>query len=177
MAGLNPIVLEFWKRVLLPSDEFVDFLLVELAPEMLLLLREMENINRGPTFGDFVTFRTERSMQYVSVAIPIHYMSTHHAIKPSWRLVQPPSETLLEVNSALLKKLPQLALMPPDEAQPAPCGISGKPSAKNYILAPTCNPLMTPYCCYKSLPRGSPLSHGGRSPTSHWADVCLPWQP
>ena len=41
MTGFNPIVLEFWKRVLLPSDEFVDLLLVELAPEMLLLLREM----------------------------------------------------------------------------------------------------------------------------------------
>jgi hypothetical protein len=36
--------LEFWKRVLLPSDEFVDFLLVELAPEMLLLLREMREL-------------------------------------------------------------------------------------------------------------------------------------
>ena len=44
MAGFNPIVLEFWKRVLLPSDEFVDFLLVELAPEMLLLLREIREM-------------------------------------------------------------------------------------------------------------------------------------
>jgi hypothetical protein len=31
-------------------------------------IREMENISRGPTFGDFVTIRTERSMQDVSVA-------------------------------------------------------------------------------------------------------------
>ncbi len=30
--------------VLLPSDELVDFLLVELAPEMLLLLREMREL-------------------------------------------------------------------------------------------------------------------------------------
>jgi hypothetical protein len=30
--------------------------------------REMENISRGPTFGDFVTIRTEASMQYVTVA-------------------------------------------------------------------------------------------------------------
>ena len=44
VGGLNPIVLEFWKRVLLPSDEFVDFLFVELAPEMLLLLREMREL-------------------------------------------------------------------------------------------------------------------------------------
>ncbi len=41
LARFNPIVLEFWKRVLLPSDESVDFLLVELAPEMLFLLREL----------------------------------------------------------------------------------------------------------------------------------------
>ncbi len=33
-----------WKRVLLPSDEFVDFLLVELAPEMLLFLRKMREL-------------------------------------------------------------------------------------------------------------------------------------
>jgi hypothetical protein len=44
LTGFNPIVLELWKRVLLPSDEFVDFLLVELAPEMLLLLREMREM-------------------------------------------------------------------------------------------------------------------------------------
>ena len=43
MARFNPIVLEFWKRVLLPSDESVDFLLVELAPEMF-LLREMREV-------------------------------------------------------------------------------------------------------------------------------------
>jgi hypothetical protein len=30
--------------------------------------REMENISRGPTFGDFVTVRTEASMQDVTVA-------------------------------------------------------------------------------------------------------------
>jgi len=30
--------------------------------------REMENISRGPTFGDFVTFRTEGSMQDLSFA-------------------------------------------------------------------------------------------------------------
>ncbi len=31
-------------------------------------IREMENISRGPTFGDFVTIRTEASMQDVTVA-------------------------------------------------------------------------------------------------------------
>jgi hypothetical protein len=41
LARFNPIVLEFWKRVLLPSDESVDLLLVKLAPEMLFLLREL----------------------------------------------------------------------------------------------------------------------------------------
>ncbi len=35
---------------------------------MLALHREMENINRGPTFGDLVTISTERSMQDVTVA-------------------------------------------------------------------------------------------------------------
>jgi hypothetical protein len=30
--------------------------------------REMENISRVPTFGDFVTIRTEASMQDVTVA-------------------------------------------------------------------------------------------------------------
>jgi hypothetical protein len=33
-----------------------------------ILLREMENISRGPPFGDFVTIRTEESMQDVTVA-------------------------------------------------------------------------------------------------------------
>jgi hypothetical protein len=28
--------------------------------------REMENISRGPTFGDFVTIRTEGSMQDIT---------------------------------------------------------------------------------------------------------------
>jgi hypothetical protein len=32
--------------------------------------REMENISRGATFGDFVTIRTEASMQDVTVARP-----------------------------------------------------------------------------------------------------------
>jgi hypothetical protein len=36
--------LEFWKRVLLPSDELVDLLLVELAPKMLLLFREVREM-------------------------------------------------------------------------------------------------------------------------------------
>jgi hypothetical protein len=30
--------------------------------------REMENISKGPTFGDFVTIRSEASMQDVTVA-------------------------------------------------------------------------------------------------------------
>ncbi len=30
--------------------------------------REMENISRGPNFGDFVTIRTDGSMQDVSIA-------------------------------------------------------------------------------------------------------------
>jgi hypothetical protein len=30
--------------------------------------REMENISRGPTFGDFVTIRTEASLQDITVA-------------------------------------------------------------------------------------------------------------
>jgi hypothetical protein len=33
-----------------------------------LRIRETENISRGPTFGDFVTIRTERSMQDITVA-------------------------------------------------------------------------------------------------------------
>ncbi len=32
------------------------------------LTREMENVSRGPTFGDLVTILTERSMQDVTVA-------------------------------------------------------------------------------------------------------------
>jgi hypothetical protein len=36
----------------------------------------MENMSRGPTFGDFVTIRTEASMQDVTVAITTEYKST-----------------------------------------------------------------------------------------------------
>jgi hypothetical protein len=34
----------------------------------LFITREMENISRGPTFGDFVTILTEGSMQGITVA-------------------------------------------------------------------------------------------------------------
>ncbi len=44
LTRFYPIVLEFWNRVLLPSDEFVDLLGVKLAPEMLLLLRKMAEV-------------------------------------------------------------------------------------------------------------------------------------
>jgi hypothetical protein len=36
--------------------------------QSMLEVREMENISRGPTFGDFVTIRTEGSMQDIVVA-------------------------------------------------------------------------------------------------------------
>ncbi len=39
-----PIVLEFWKRVLLSSDESVDLLVVKLASEMLLFVRKMAKV-------------------------------------------------------------------------------------------------------------------------------------
>ncbi len=35
---------------------------------LLVAFREMENISRGSTFGDFVTIRTEGSMEDVTVA-------------------------------------------------------------------------------------------------------------
>jgi hypothetical protein len=44
--------------------------------------REMENITRGPTFGDFVTFRTEGSMQDVRVARLGEYKSTDFPLPP-----------------------------------------------------------------------------------------------
>jgi hypothetical protein len=44
LTGFNPIVLEFWKRVFFSSDEFVDLLVVKLAPEMLLFLRKMAEV-------------------------------------------------------------------------------------------------------------------------------------
>ena len=44
LTRFYPIVLEFWKRVLLSSDEFVDLLVVKLAPEMLFFLREMPKV-------------------------------------------------------------------------------------------------------------------------------------
>ncbi len=37
-------VLEFWKRVLVSSDESVDLLVVKLAPEMLLFVRKMAEV-------------------------------------------------------------------------------------------------------------------------------------
>jgi hypothetical protein len=44
LARLNPIVLELWKRVLLPRDEFVDVLLFELLPKVFFLLRKMSEV-------------------------------------------------------------------------------------------------------------------------------------
>jgi hypothetical protein len=44
LTRFNPIVLEFRKRVLLPSDESVDLLVVKLAPEMLFFLRKMAEV-------------------------------------------------------------------------------------------------------------------------------------
>jgi hypothetical protein len=39
------------------------------------IFREMENISRGPTFGDFITIRTEATMQDVTVAKLQEYKS------------------------------------------------------------------------------------------------------
>jgi len=44
LTRFNPIILEFWKRVFFSSDELVDLLVVKLAPEMLLLLRKMADV-------------------------------------------------------------------------------------------------------------------------------------
>jgi hypothetical protein len=44
LTRLYPIVLEFWKRVLLSSDESVDLLVVKLVPEMLFFLRKMSEV-------------------------------------------------------------------------------------------------------------------------------------
>ena len=41
MARLNPVVLEFWKRVLFSSDEFVDLTLVKVGPQILFLPRKI----------------------------------------------------------------------------------------------------------------------------------------
>jgi hypothetical protein len=45
--------------------------------------REVENISRGPIFGDYVTIRTEASMQDVSVArhYRVRYKSTESPLK------------------------------------------------------------------------------------------------
>jgi hypothetical protein len=48
------------------------FLIINLAPhnklENIVTIREMENLSRGPIFGDFVTIRTEASMKDVTVS-------------------------------------------------------------------------------------------------------------
>ena len=44
LTRFYPIILEFWKRVVLPSDELVDLLVVKLSPEMLFLLRKMTEV-------------------------------------------------------------------------------------------------------------------------------------
>ncbi len=44
LTRFYPIVLEFWNRVLLSSDESVDLLIVKLAPEMLLFVRKMAEV-------------------------------------------------------------------------------------------------------------------------------------
>jgi hypothetical protein len=47
------------------------------------ILEEWKNIIRGPTFVDFVPFRTERSMQDVTVAIKTtEYKSTDSPLRP-----------------------------------------------------------------------------------------------
>jgi hypothetical protein len=40
----------------------------------------MENMRRGPTFGDFITIRTERSMQDVTVANVARYKVQEHKL-------------------------------------------------------------------------------------------------
>ncbi len=46
--------------------------------------QEMENISRGPTFGDFVTIRTEASMQDVTVA-RLQNTRVQTALSPSFK--------------------------------------------------------------------------------------------
>ncbi len=44
LTRFYPVVLEFWKRVLLPSDELVDLLFVKLSPEFLFFFREIVEV-------------------------------------------------------------------------------------------------------------------------------------
>ncbi len=52
-------------------------------PQMCAITAEMENISRGPTFGDFVTIRIEASMQDVPAArLGTEYKSTDSPLQP-----------------------------------------------------------------------------------------------
>jgi hypothetical protein len=44
LTRFYPVVLEFWKRVLLPSDELVDLLFVKSSPEFLFFLRKIVEV-------------------------------------------------------------------------------------------------------------------------------------
>ncbi len=82
----------------------------------------MENISEGPTFGDFVTIRTERSMQDVMVA-RLQSTRVQTPLSPSFKcnvLRESLSVDSQNIPCAILKRIGSLVIS--DELK---CGMRG----------------------------------------------------
>jgi hypothetical protein len=102
--------------------------------------------------------------------------------QPSWKIVHPPTDLLLQMNSALCMQLLPLEYQHSATTVTTTPGAYGKPSAETYTVTPNSPKLMTPYPFYKSLHndivwaslpwRGcGALWNGGGRPSSHGAGI------
>jgi hypothetical protein len=79
-------------------------------------------------------------------------MNDRFPVKPCWNLAPVPSKKLSATNSALSWILQRLQYMPHEETQPTTLGMSGTPSAKNYVMTHSSKNLMIQFPSFKSLP-------------------------
>jgi len=108
----------------------------------------------------------------------LQHMRHRFPIKPCWKLVPVPTETLSATNSALLKKLQKLRFMPRDETPLTLHGTFGTTFAQTSVMIPSSKTLPTQYPCFKSLPtdidRAPWLPAGLRLSLERWKEPYVP---
>jgi hypothetical protein len=102
-----------------------------------------------------------------------------YPIKPSWKLVTPPSELILQLSYSLFGKLHRQESTPPAAQQMTPPGTCGKTSALASSLTPNWWTLTTLFPCCNSSPSAidavSLLPVGLQSALAPWKAPFVPW--
>jgi hypothetical protein len=99
--------------------------------------------------------------------------------QPSWNIVHPPTDLLLQMNSALSMQLPPTEYQHNATSVTTTPGPYGQPSVKHYTMTPSFLSLMTPYPFYKYLHNdigwASLLPEGLRCALERWKALFEPW--